>query len=74
MNREIITCSEVAQLVYRFAEHKPSFKEGQALRKHLLRCGKCREFLNNIGKRFQSGNFDVGCQEIPDEIFCINYS
>ena len=66
-----MTCSQAAQLIHRFCEHRPSSKDGRALKAHLGVCKKCKDFIEQFGKRFRLGDVDVSCEEIPnDHCYC----
>ena len=63
-----MTCTETADIIYKFCEERPSSQEERELRDHLGVCEKCRDFIEQLGKRFQLGDFNVSCGEIPNEL------
>jgi len=68
---KMLTCDEVAQIVYQFAESKPSSEKQREFRDHIKDCSKCQEFIEKLRVRFQAGNLEVQCHEIPDEVLDI---
>jgi len=63
-----MTCNEAAQLIYQFCENRPSSEEIREVRKHVGICQRCREFIEGLRKRFEIGDSNVSCGEIPDEL------
>lgn len=63
----IMTCDEAVELIYRFAEIKPSSQAQRDFQEHIQKSPACKKFIQNLAK--QSGeHFDVGCGAIPDSL------
>ncbi|MBI2166944.1 MAG: zf-HC2 domain-containing protein [Candidatus Omnitrophica bacterium] len=62
-----MTCKEAAELIYAFAETKPSTRAQKEFQDHVRKCRPCVQFIRKLGKQTQAG-FDVGCGEIPDTL------
>ena len=63
-----MTCEEAAELIYRFAETKPSSPAQKEFQEHVQKCARCTEFLRKIAKQIDRP-FDISCGEIPTELF-----
>ena len=60
-----MTCDEAAELIYRFAETKPSSEAQKEFQKHIQKCPACMKFIRGLAQRTDS-RFDVSCGQIPD--------
>ncbi|OGX04147.1 MAG: hypothetical protein A3G87_00170 [Omnitrophica bacterium RIFCSPLOWO2_12_FULL_50_11] len=62
-----MTCNEAAELIYTFAETKPSREAQREFQAHVKKCKPCRDFITGIGKKVDA-HFDVNCCEIPERL------
>jgi hypothetical protein len=62
-----MTCKEAADLIYTFAETKPSSEAQKQFQTHIRKCPECIEFIRGLGKKAET-QFDVSCGEIPDTL------
>jgi len=62
-----MTCKEAAELIYAFAETKPSTRAQKEFQDPVRKCPPCVAFIRKLGKQTQAG-FDVSCGEIPDPL------
>lgn len=60
-----MTCKEAAELIYSFAETKPTTSAQKEFQGHIRKCPPCMKFIRELGKK-ASSHFDVSCGEIPD--------
>ncbi|MBI4115189.1 MAG: hypothetical protein HY447_01300 [Candidatus Omnitrophica bacterium] len=62
-----MTCNEAADLIYTFAETKPSSEAQRQFQSHVKKCKPCRDFITELGKKTDA-QFDVSCGEIPERL------